>query len=662
MTDLVNTTLGSCHLLKLLSKGGMGEIYLANQPLLNRTVAVKVIRTDHNQQASFVQRFEHEARALAALEHPHIVPLYEYGYQQEIAYFVMPYISGGTLRERIKQGSLSLVEIMHLLEQIAAALDYAHKQAIIHRDIKPANVLLRDDSWPLLADFGVAKLAANATQSTHSHVGTPLYMAPEQWLGQGVSKQTDIYALGVMVYELLTGAPPFKGNEWGNIMHQHLEGVPASICVHNPTVPKALEPVIYQAMAKEPSQRFSSAAQFAIAAKQAIEARNTAPAESSTNLPPSPIFQGIPPDWRADPFTVPAAFSPPHTRQVWSPLVRKEGTTELSPTASRPDTIDSAISAHATIYMNQQVSSHTWLKTPIMMAEWKNHPGAIDSMALLWNNTQVISSTPNTILLWKVGIPHSIAQMTGHTRPIWALITTSDDRFLISGSWDRSIRIWDIAQQRLKRTLMGHSDIVFALALAMNDRMLISSSRDGTLRFWELPSGRQLRIIRHPGGPVWSLLALPSHEMIVAGAENGMVGLWNLKNGQAIWNRSLGDVGQVQKILILDPEQLLCITQKRELAILEVSTGEILQVLKHPSPPLNNAIALDAKVIYADASGMLYLWNLKDTQQRFIVRAHERRISTMVIQPSSGIVVTSSEDRSFKLWRFLEVDQLQTQK
>ena len=178
MKDLTNSSLGSCQILRLLGKGGMGEIYLAKQPLLDRIVAVKVIRTDIDQDPSFIQRFEHEARALATLEHPHIVPLYQYGFENEVAYFIMPYISGGTLRERIKQGPFPLTEIVRLLEQIASALDFAHQGSIVHRDIKPANVLLRHDGWPLLADFGVAKLVANMTHATVSQVGTPLYMAP----------------------------------------------------------------------------------------------------------------------------------------------------------------------------------------------------------------------------------------------------------------------------------------------------------------------------------------------------------------------------------------------------------------------------------------------------------------------------------------------------
>lgn len=641
MKELTNCSLGSCQILRLLSKGGMGEIYLAKQPLLDRVVAVKVIRTDLDQEPGFIQRFGDEARALATLEHPHIVPLYEYGIEDEVAYFIMPYISGGTLRERIKQSSLSLTEIVRLIEQIASALDFAHQRSIVHRDIKPANVLLHQDGWPLLADFGVAKLVANITHATVSQVGTPLYMAPEQWRGQQVSGQTDIYALGIMMYELLTGSPPFKLGGWGNIMRQHLNEVPASICSLNPVVPVSLEQVIFQALAKEPARRFATATQFAIAARQALEGKQAAPAQPTPSRPLSPIFQGIPPEWRADPFVVPPAFNPRQARTSASPTETTDG--------SKTEPV---LSARLTVPVDYYAPGQRLLETPSLAAEWKNLAGVVDTLALVPNTNQVVSSILNSILLWEVGTSHPIAQFTGHTRAIWALAVTADSHLLISGSWDRSIRLWDLTHHQLKRTLIGHTDIILTLTLTMDDHMLISGSRDGTLSCWELPGGRQMRTIRHPGGAVWSLAVVPSDTMIVAGTENGSVGLWDLKNGQVIWNKSLGDVGQVQQLLILPSQQLLCLTEKAGPILLDLSTGTRQLISKFPTPLPNRAVALDHETIFTDRNGALYRWDTVSGQQHMLARAHNRCITALAAQSISGIVATGSEDRSIKLWRF----------
>ncbi|HLI05444.1 MAG TPA: serine/threonine-protein kinase [Ktedonobacteraceae bacterium] len=655
MADLVNTTLGSCTLLKLLSKGGMGEIYLARQPLLDRTVAVKVIRADSSQNTSAVKRFEHEARALAALEHPHIVPLYEYGYQNGIAYFVMPYISGGTLRERVQQGALSPAVAVQFLGQLATALDFAHQRSIVHRDIKPANVLLWSDDWLLLSDFGVAKLIVGITQSTGSHVGTPLYMAPEQWTGRRVSAQTDIYALGIMLYELLTGAPPFRGNDWGSIMHQHLQNSPPSIRAHYPDVPQALEQVVFRAIAREPAQRFQTATEFALAAQQALEEKNSLPAQPASALPVSPIFQGMPSNWRADPFAVPPALDPRNVRTVQTGQnddTKVQSVLVTTAQAGEEATV-AGISAYSTRKASQVDSPRQWVHIPLMTTAWKSLPGAIDTIAFLPETNKIISSILNTVFLWEVGNPHPVAQLAGHTRTIWSLVITSDGRLLASGSWDRSIRLWDVTQGQLKRTLIGHTDLVLALTLAMSDRMLVSASRDGTLRCWELPGGRQLRSIRHFGGPIWSLATLPSDDLIVAGAEDGRVGLWSLKDGQALWSLALGDVGRVHRLLILDMQQVLCMTEKGMLALVDLSTGTVQRHLVPPTASMDNAIVLDHEIIYADTSGMLYRWNIESGVHHLAIRAHTRRILAMAVQPASGVVATGGEDRTMKLWRFL---------
>src|SRR5690348_2011383 len=214
--DLVGQTLGTCTLEKLLGQGGMGAVYLAKQTRPARKVAVKVLRPHLSQQSQvyqeFLARFRREADVIANLEHINIMPIYEYGEQDGLAYLVMPYLTGGSLRDILaRRGALPLSEVITYIDQTAAALDYAHAQGVIHRDLKPANFLLHADGRLVLADFGIARIMdTNATAfqtltATGSMIGTPEYMAPEMARGEAIDYRADIYELGIVLFQLLSG-------------------------------------------------------------------------------------------------------------------------------------------------------------------------------------------------------------------------------------------------------------------------------------------------------------------------------------------------------------------------------------------------------------------------------------------------------------------------
>src|SRR6266571_8259933 len=220
--DLIGKTLGTCTLEKLIGRGGMGTVYLARQIRPSRQVAVKVLLPnavmDHEVRTEFLARFRREADLIARLEHVNIMPIHEYGEQDGLAYLVMPYLAGGSLRDVLaRQGALSLQETTRYMKQAAEALDYAHKQGVIHRDLKPSNFLLHSDGRLVLADFGIARMmqgngnALGVTLTgTGTLLGTPEYMAPEMIRGGQVDGCTDIYELGIVLFQMLSGTVPFK--------------------------------------------------------------------------------------------------------------------------------------------------------------------------------------------------------------------------------------------------------------------------------------------------------------------------------------------------------------------------------------------------------------------------------------------------------------------
>jgi serine/threonine protein kinase len=280
---LCGMVLGTCTLEKLIGRGSVGAVFLAQQSRPRRQVAVKVLlpmtTAQPSQHVAFLARFRRETDAAALLGHPNIVPVHEYGERDGLAYLVMAYISGGTLREELeREGRLPLTKVVSYLEQMAAALDFAHQRGVIHRDIKPANILLTPEKRLLLTDFGLVKIVAEGHISSNPlsefdmPMGTPDYMAPEQVLGaEGIDARADIYSLGVLVYHMVTGNVPFTGNTPMNVALQHLHSIPPSPRIHRPDLPAAAEDVILHAMARLPENRYPCARDFATAFRQALE-------------------------------------------------------------------------------------------------------------------------------------------------------------------------------------------------------------------------------------------------------------------------------------------------------------------------------------------------------------------------------------------------------
>ena len=279
---LIGTALGTCTLQQLIGQGGMGAVYLAQQSRPRRQVAVKVLMPmtplAPNQLAAFLERFRRETDAAASLEHPNIVPVHEYGEQDGLAYLVMPYISGGTLRDEMeREGQFSLAKAVNYLEQLASALDFAHERGVIHRDIKPANILLTPTGRLLLTDFGLVKVISDGQTpqvrltGAGAPVGTPDYMAPEQVIGEGVEGRADQYSLGVILYQMLTGTTPFQGETPMQIAARHLQSPPPSPRTYRPDLPLAAEQVLLRSLAKSPANRYPCAQDFAAAFRLALE-------------------------------------------------------------------------------------------------------------------------------------------------------------------------------------------------------------------------------------------------------------------------------------------------------------------------------------------------------------------------------------------------------
>jgi serine/threonine protein kinase len=278
--ELTGRTLGAYRVLEPLGKGGMAEVYKGYHPLLDRYVAIKVLHSHLTVDAQFVERFQREAAAVAHLRHPNIVQVHDFGITDDITYMVMEYISGITLKERLThlrvQGlNLSLPEVRAFTRELASALDHAHNNGLVHRDVKPANIILRGSETggyeAILTDFGIAKIMEGVQiTETGMSMGTPDYMSPEQASGEKITPQTDVYALGIVVFEMLTNQLPFHADTPAAMLLKHISADPPSPRTLAPDVPTALDTVLFRALAKRPHDRWNSAGDFASALEMVL--------------------------------------------------------------------------------------------------------------------------------------------------------------------------------------------------------------------------------------------------------------------------------------------------------------------------------------------------------------------------------------------------------
>lgn len=310
--DLIGRKIGGYEIIELVGHGGMATVYRARQISMNRVVAVKVLPRQFLNDETYMQRFTREVKIVAELEHRNIVPVHDYGEDDGQPYIVMRYMSGGSVDDLLRAGALNLDQIVSIISQIAPALDYAHGKNVLHRDLKPSNVLMDDNGGAYLTDFGIARLMSDVDQptlTTKGVVGTPSYMSPEQAQGQPLDGRSDIYSLGVMLFEMATGQRPFESETPYGIAVLQVTAKPPSPRSLNPSVLPQVEDVILTTMSKKREERYATAARLSDALKTAVESSSSALFDTQPGFPRPDLA-------RSEPVTTPP---PPQMNPVYTP-------------------------------------------------------------------------------------------------------------------------------------------------------------------------------------------------------------------------------------------------------------------------------------------------------------------------------------------------------
>ena len=266
--DTMISQLGRYEVLGELGQGAMGVVYKAKDPLIDRVVAIKTINLGLalDEKEEYEGRFYQEAKAAGRLNHPNIVTIYDVGKSGDVAYIAMEFLQGRELRDIMNDGGLLPVDqVLDIVAQVAQGLAYAHEHGIVHRDVKPSNIMVVRDGHAKITDFGIARMASSAVRTqTGMVLGSPKYMSPEQVMGKEIDQRSDIFSLGVMLYEMLTGQAPFNGENVNAIMYQTLNAVPAPPNTLNPAVPEMINFILAKALAKKVEDRYQNAKDFAV--------------------------------------------------------------------------------------------------------------------------------------------------------------------------------------------------------------------------------------------------------------------------------------------------------------------------------------------------------------------------------------------------------------
>lgn len=606
------THVGQYRLLELLGEGGMGTVYKARHDALGRVVALKVMRPEFARRPGFAERFRREGETLAALAHPGIVAVFDSGCEGGTYYLAMEYVSGGNLRRRLAEGRLPWPEVRDVVCRVADALQCAHDRGVVHRDVKPENVLLDDQGHAKLADFGVARLlgdehATASLTNTGSAVGTRCYMSPEQLEGRPVDARSDVYALGVLLYELATGSLPL--------------GVFAPPG-RTPGVDPRLDSVVLRALAKHPADRYPTAAAFrdAIPPLRNGRRRRRRWAVAAVVLGVGVAALGLSTVPDTDPGTAREASSPaPHPP---SPSIPKPG-------------------------------------EPLVLA---GHTGPVDSVAFAPDGRLASASGDRSIRLWHpdgtvaATIPDALpGQEFGSVAVAWL-----GDRTLAAAGRESVIRLWDVPTGTVRVRLAGHAREVTAVAATTDGKTLVSAGLDQKVLVWDLARGKPRLTLdpRSPDGrphPPLSVAVSADGTRVAAGLMSGAVLLWDAATGERLHPGGVANAGHTARVRALafaadgwlasgghDHKVRLWPSDADDAPFRTLDTGTAVW-----------AVAFDPggrRLATAGEDGLVRLWELDTDRVTGVLRGHTGKVGAAAFAPDGRRLATGGSDGTVRLW------------
>jgi WD40 repeat protein len=674
--NLLGQQIGNYRLIRKLGRGGFAEVYLGEHLHLGIQAAIKILHTtlvDYNE----VEQFRSEARMVAHLLHPHIVQVLEFGVQDSTPFLVMRYAPGGTLRHRHPKGSqVPLATLVAYVKQIASALQYAHDERLIHRDVKPENMLVGPNQELLLSDFGIALVAQSSRHHSIQEVaGTATYMAPEQFQGKARTA-SDQYALGVVVYEWLTGKRPFNGS-FSEIASQHLFTPPAPLSGQLPGISPAIEQVVLKALAKDPGQRFESIWEFAVAFERACTTQQTDWPMISTQEPSLPLASEKQTYYLAtdgplaDPRLTTEFFA---EREAPSPAANLPAQERSRPRRLSRRALIAGVTLTGIAGVGIAAGALGWLPslasvtvpkpdthmTPLpsslgsILYIYSGHHDIVEAAAWSPNSKRIASASKDkTVQIWDAANGGNVFNYTGHSNIVAAVAWSPDGKRIASASLDETVQVWDAANGGNAFNYTGHTNSVAAVAWSPDGERIASGGADTTVQVWSASS--RVLSFRFTGhhDRIWWVAWSPDGKRIASASADMTVQVWDAANGGNVFIYR-GHTGVVDTVAWSpDGTRIASSSYDKTVHVWDaVDGGHPFIYRGHSDKVWSLAWSPDGKhIASASADTTVHIWDVADGSHPFIYRGSGVSLYFVAWSPDGTRIVSGGDNTNLQVWQ-----------
>jgi WD40 repeat protein len=722
------------EVLGVLGRGGMGVVYKARQVGLKRLVALKMIRDGSLAGPDGMERFRTEAEALARLQHPNIVQVFEVGCHEGLPFFSLEFCAGGSLDTKLAGTLLSPAEAAALVQALARAVQAAHAQGIVHRDLKLANILLASvgrsadpsdkedgapirptegrsplaDCVPKVTDFGLAKRvdAGDGPTATGAIMGTPSYMAPEQAGGKSkaVGPAADIYALGAILYRLLTGRPPFQAATALETLVQVVGDEAVPVRNLQPQCPRDMETICHKCLHKEPHKRYPSAAALAedlrrFGAGESIAARPVTRLERAWKWAKRKpalatlaavvtlavlgfVIGGTWFTWQLDQAlrneTQQRELAEQQTVEVGrqkEEVERQKAEVEKSQQATHAALVrQSAALGHASdgAYETGKVEqARQWLQDiPAGQRNWEwhyrqrrfegsyatlyGHTSFVESVAFSSDGARLASgSWDQTVKVWDASNGAELLSLSGHTGSVQSVAFSPDGTRLASGSADKTVKLWDARSGAELLSLQGHTDRVSSVAFnADGTRLASGGGLDRTVKVWDARHGVQLFSLSGHRLGVTSVAFSPDGSRLASGSFDKIVKVWDARSGVELLSLE-GHRSQIRSVVFSpDGSRLASASWDETVKVWDSRSGvEVLSLKGHTAAVSSVAFSLDgARLASGSADNTVKLWDARSGVELLTFKGHSSSVNSVAFSPDGTRLASGSHDKTVKLW------------
>jgi WD40 repeat protein len=666
-----------------LGRGGMGVVYRARQVVLNRLVALKMILAGSHAGAEAVDRFRAEAEAVARLQHPNIVQIFEVGEQAGLPYFALEFVDGGSLAEKLDGTPLPPRPAARLVETLARAMHAAHAAGIAHRDLKPANVLLTADGTPKITDFGLAKKLDGGAGQTASGaiVGTPSYMAPEQAAGQGktVGPAADVYALGAILYELLTGRPPFKAATPLDTVLQVVSDEPVPPRRLQPKVPRDLETICLKCLEKEPRRRYPTALDLADDLRRFQDGKpiTSRPVRTWERLgkwakrrPAAAALLGV---------TGVAVLALVGAVVGLLYNTRLEAALEDAQRARQAEA-EQRNKAEMFQYFHHIARANAgWRDADLVRvkplleecpkgqrrwewdylqrlchAELLTFGHDIFRMAFSPDGTRIATAgLDHTVRVWDATTGRQLFILRGHSDKVRFVAFSPDGTRLASASFDRTVKVWDAtAGQEALLTLKGHTAGVNGVAFSPDGTRVASGAADNTVKVWDWKASREILSLKGHNGWVDGVAFSPDSKRLASASRDHTVKVWDLATGRERFALK-GHTGWVLGVAYSpDGTRIASASADQTVRLWDAATGrQLLTLPGHTSDVWSVAFSSDgSRLASSSVDQTVRVWDAATGQLRLTLKGHSGEVTHVAFSPDGTRLASAGAEGKVRVW------------